>query len=134
MAGFLGRHCRYEQLRQSFLLLAKNGKGTVGVFENRRNSTGKATVSWRQLDKFIILDDRSDKQGVFEILESNESDDNETSNNSDSLCLAQLLWTSLHAFCFGHSICKPPINPTPRPYLRVLWIRTLLYPGSHGRR
>jgi len=26
-----------------------------------------------------------------------------------------------------------PINPTPRPYLRVSWIRTLLYPGSRGR-
>jgi uncharacterized membrane protein len=29
---------------------------------------------------------------------------------------------------------KPPINPTPRSYLRVMWIRTLLYPGSCGRR
>jgi hypothetical protein len=27
-----------------------------------------------------------------------------------------------------------PINPTPCPHLRVLWIHTLLYPGSHGRR
>jgi hypothetical protein len=27
----------------------------------------------------------------------------------------------------------PPINPTPRPHLRVLWIHTLLYPGSCGR-
>jgi len=26
----------------------------------------------------------------------------------------------------------PPIKPTSRPYLRVLWIRTLLYPGSRG--
>ena len=30
-------------------------------------------------------------------------------------------------------IVQPPINPTPRPYFRVLWIRTLLYPGSRGR-
>jgi len=28
---------------------------------------------------------------------------------------------------------KPPINPTPCPYLRVMWIRTPLYPGSCGR-
>jgi len=27
-----------------------------------------------------------------------------------------------------------PINPTPHPYLRVTWIRTLLYPESRGRR
>jgi len=26
----------------------------------------------------------------------------------------------------------PPTNPTPRPYLKVTWIRTLLYPGSRG--
>jgi len=27
----------------------------------------------------------------------------------------------------------PPINPTPCLYLGVLEIRTLLYPGQHGR-
>jgi len=27
----------------------------------------------------------------------------------------------------------PPINPTPHLYLRVLQIRTLLYPGLRGR-
>jgi len=30
--------------------------------------------------------------------------------------------------------CQPPINLTPRPYLGVLRICTLLYPGSRGRR
>jgi hypothetical protein len=32
-------------------------------------------------------------------------------------------------------VCQklPPINPTPHPSFRVLWICTLLYPGSHGR-
>jgi hypothetical protein len=88
MASFLSRHCCYEQLRQSVLLLAKNEKGTVGVFENRRKGTGKATVSWRQLDRFVILGDRSDREGEFQIL---ESDDNETSNDTDSSCLAQQL-------------------------------------------
>jgi len=28
----------------------------------------------------------------------------------------------------------PPINPTHHPYVEVSWIRTLLCPGSHGRR
>ena len=32
-----------------------------------------------------------------------------------------------------HGRWKPPINPTPCPYFRVSWIRTLLYPGSCGR-
>ena len=27
-----------------------------------------------------------------------------------------------------------PIHPNRRPYLRVMWIHTLLYPGSRGRR
>ena len=31
-------------------------------------------------------------------------------------------------------ISLPPINPTPRPYLGVSWIRMLLYHGSRGRR
>jgi hypothetical protein len=37
--------------------------------------------------------------------------------------------------CFGHHYdhLQPPINPTPRPHLRVSWIRTLPCPGSHGR-
>jgi hypothetical protein len=29
---------------------------------------------------------------------------------------------------------RTPKNPTPRPYLRVTWIRTLHHPGSRGRR
>jgi len=33
-----------------------------------------------------------------------------------------------------YGCCLPPINPTPHMYLRVMWIRTLLNPGSRGRR
>jgi len=33
-----------------------------------------------------------------------------------------------------YQIPEPHINPIPHPYLTVMWIHTLLYPGSHGRR
>jgi len=32
-----------------------------------------------------------------------------------------------------YGCCLPPINPTPCMYLRVMWICTLLNPGSRGR-
>ena len=35
---------------------------------------------------------------------------------------------------FGNPMKLPPINPTPHPYFGVSWTRTLLYPGSRGRR
>jgi hypothetical protein len=46
--GFLYRYCDYE-LRQQFLLDAKTGKGTVGMFEHWKKTTENGTASWREL-------------------------------------------------------------------------------------
>ena len=35
-------------------------------------------------------------------------------------------------FYVQNNFIQPPINPTPRPYLRVMWIHTLLYLGHMG--
>jgi len=55
------------------------------------------------------------------------------SNNSNSGIGSYLLSCKFHNES-NLSDTQPPINPTPHPYLRVLWIHTLLYPGSCGRR
>jgi len=46
--GFLYRYYDYE-LKQQFLLDAKTGKGTVGMFEHWKKTTGNGTASWREL-------------------------------------------------------------------------------------
>jgi len=45
----------------------------------------------------------------------------------------------MQIYCIGSQRNKvlkeqAPINSSPRLYLRVMWIHTLLYPGSRGRR
>ena len=72
--------------------------------------------------------------------------DNANMLNSLYLRLYYTLFTSVHSLLNTpvHSVQLPqhkplqlqlpPINPNPRPYLRVTWIRTLLYPGTRGRR
>jgi len=39
-------------------------------------------------------------------------------------------WLGIFVIVF---VLMPPINPTPRPYLRVTWIRTLGHMGGGNR-
>ena len=49
--------------------------------------------------------------------------------------ICKSLWGSQFSQQASYLYCYwPPINPTPLPYLRVMWIRTLLFPGLRGRR
>jgi len=58
------------------------------------------------------------------------------SSGPNTVYLIILFWRNEHLpkiLCFLTET-ESPINLTPRPYLRVLWIRTPLYPESGGRR
>jgi len=51
---------------------------------------------------------------------------------AETLLAVQKGLCSIHLFSIKTIVRSsiPTINPTPRPYLKVMWIHTLLYPGG----
>jgi len=97
-------------------------------FINQKNSPKRMDVDWtimfKHIERSTIQDSRTNSNGQ---------------NQTYVVCNVYWFRKTECIICMqdNHNLYEksiPPINPTPRPYLRVLWIRTLLYPGSRGRR